>query len=341
MTHDMVGLLTRLDAFNANWRAVDQLRPERLKQLRRVATIESIGSSTRIEGSQLSDHQVEELLGRLGVESFSTRDEQEVAGYSLVMDTVFENHNAIAVTENYIKQLHGMLLKYSEKDERHRGSYKKLSNSVEAFNADGQLLGVVFETAAPFDTPQQMESLVAWYRLAQEEKILHPLIQIGVFVVVFLAIHPFQDGNGRLSRILTTLLLMKAGYEYVPYSSMESVVEANKEGYYLALRRTQKTLKSEKPDWEPWLLFFLRTLSKQTQKLQAKIQNMGARQLDIPEWAELILKLVDERKRISVAQVVEASGAPRETVRTWLKALVKSGSLKLHGAGRGAWYTRV
>lgn len=127
---------------------------------------------------------------------------------------------------------------------------------MEAFNAEGESVGVVFETTSPFVTPQQMQTLVSWTRETLEDRSLHPLLVIGAFAVSFLAIHPFQDGNGRLSRILTSLLLLRAGYGYVPYSSMESVIERNKEAYYLALRRTQTTLTDDKPDWLSWFRFF-------------------------------------------------------------------------------------
>lgn len=206
------------------------ITPERLSSLRRVATIESIGSSTRIEGARLTDRDVEKLLSSLQLGSFATRDEQEVAGYADVMETIFRAYDAIPITENHIRQFHRDLLVHSTKDERHRGEWKTLDNHVEAFVEDGRSLGVVFVTATPFDTPRLMAELVIWQREREEAKDLHPLLVVGIFVVVFLAIHPFQDGNGRLSRVLTTLLLLRAGYAYVPYSSLESVIEQSKEG---------------------------------------------------------------------------------------------------------------
>ena len=238
ITHELLALLSEIDEFKGAWRALGTLAPDRLKALRRIATIESIGSSTRIEGNKLSDREVEHLLGKLEIKKFETRDEQEVAGYAEAMETIFQAWQDIPITENHIKQLHRDLLHYSEKDERHRGEYKTLRNDVGAFDADGKMIGIVFETATPFDTPRRMTELVTWLRDARELKRIHPLLMIAVFVVVFLEIHPFQDGNGRLSRVLTTLLLLQAGYAYVPYSSLESVIENSKEGYYLALRQT-------------------------------------------------------------------------------------------------------
>jgi Fic family protein len=186
-----------------------------------------VGSSTRIEGAKFSDAEVEKLLSRLQTKTFASRDEQEVAGYADAMDMIFEGYEAITSTENHIKQLHGVLLKYSAKDQDHRGHYKKVTNHVEAFGPDGESLGVVFETATPFETPGWMQDLVDWFNRSVEEESHHPLILIGIFVVVFLAIHPFKDGNGRLSRVVTTLLLLRAGYGYGPVLDPKSRPKAS------------------------------------------------------------------------------------------------------------------
>jgi Fic family protein len=338
ITPETLSLIAEIDEFKGAWKALGRLAPERLRQLRKVATIESIGSSTRIEGAKLTDRRVEELLGRVRTQSFATRDEQEVAGYADVMETVFASHESIPLTENYIKQLHTMLLRYSEKDTRHRGDYKKLPNNVEAFDEAGKSLGVVFETATPFDTPRLMGELLEWAQKVQQDKAQHPLIVIGLFVVVFLAIHPFQDGNGRLSRVVTTLLLLKAGYAYTPYSSLESVIEQNKEGYYLALRRTQSTLKEQSPDWGPWLGFFLRALQQQKGRLEAKIERERLMRASMPELSVTILDLAVEHGQVGVGDILRVTGAPRGTVKKRVAELVEAGHLTMTGQGRGTKY---
>ncbi|MGR8981849.1 MAG: Fic family protein [Gammaproteobacteria bacterium] len=184
----------------------------------------------------------------LEIGKFDTRDEQEVAGYAAVMETIFAHADAIAVKENHIKQLHRDLLLYSAKDERHRGGYKISPNHVVAFDAEGKEIGIVFQTATHFDTPRLMNEFIEWTQNALEKNSLHPLLFIAVFVVVFIEIHPFQDGKGKLSRVLTTLLLLRSGYAYVPYSSLESVIEQTKESYYIALRKTQDTIRSAAPE---------------------------------------------------------------------------------------------
>lgn len=338
ITPEILSLIAEIDEFKGAWRAIGRIAPERLSGLRRVATIESVGSSTRIEGARLTDREVEKLLANIRLGSFTTRDEQEVAGYAEVMETIFSAYEAISFTENHIRQLHRDLLAHSTNDERHRGAYKTLSNNVEAFNEQGESLGIVFETASPFDTPRRMEELIAWLDDQGREKRLHPLLVVAIFVVVFLEIHPFQDGNGRLSRILTTLLLLRAGYAYVPYSSLESIIEQSKESYYISLRRTQGTIRSAEPDWNPWIEFFLRALHRQKTRLEKKMERERIILADMPELSVTLLELAREHGRITVAEAARITDASRHTIKDHLKALVDQGHLVLHGAGRGAWY---
>ncbi|MEL7197920.1 MAG: Fic family protein [Pseudomonadota bacterium] len=340
ITPEILSFIAEIDEFKGAWKALGTLAPERLSALRRVATIESIGSSTRIEGSKLSDREVEQLLSDIDINRFDTRDEQEVAGYAAVMETVFGNADEIALTENHIRQLHRDLLAHSQKDERHRGEYKTAPNSVSAFDEDGREIGVVFETATPFDTPRLMEELVQWTLDRQEQRNFHPLLIAAIFVVVFLEIHPFQDGNGRLSRVLTTLLLLQGGYAYVPYSSLESVIEQSKEAYYLALRQTQGTIRTDTPDWQPWVVFFLRALQQQKARLEAKIKREKIIIEQLPELSLNILELARAHGRLNNAQIVELTRANRNTVKKHLAALVEGGHLAQHGKGKGTWYAR-
>jgi len=332
-------LIAEIDEFKGAWKALGTLAPERLSALRHVATIESIGSSTRIEGSKLSDRDVEQLLSNIEIQSFNSRDEQEVAGYAAVMESVFAKFEEISLTENHIKQMHRDLLVHSSKDERHRGNYKTHTNSVSAFDADGKEIGVIFETATPFDTPRLMTGLVGWTNQALDEGTLHPILVIAIFTVVFLEIHPFQDGNGRLSRILTTLLLLQAGYVYVPYSSLESVIEQSKDAYYLALRKTQGTIRTEKPDWQPWVQFFLIALQQQKRRLEAKVKREKIMLEALPELSLEIMQLAGDHGRLTNAQIVKVTKANRNTVKKHLSALVASNQLTQHGAGKSTWYS--
>jgi Fic family protein len=338
ITPELLVLIAEVDEFKGAWRALGTLAPERLKALRHVATVESIGSSTRIEGSKLTDREVERLLANLEIKKFSTRDEQEVAGYAEVMETIFQAWKEIPVTENHIKQLHRDLLCHSDKDERHRGEYKTVRNDVGAFDAAGTMIGIVFETATPFDTPRRMTELVQWLNDARELKRSHPLLIVAVFVVTFLEIHPFRDGNGRLSRALTTLLLLQAGYAYVSYSSLESVIENNKEGYYLALRQTQSTIRTEAPNWQPWLTFFMRALQQQMKHLAEKVEREKLMMAALPELAAQIIDEARKRGRITIGDMIRATGASRSTLKEHFKRLLEQGQLVRHGTGKATWY---
>jgi len=339
VTEQLLRSIAGIDEFKGSWSALGNLAPERLSALRRIATIESIGSSTRIEGVKLTDDEVEKLLSGLDIRSFRSRDEQEVAGYAEVMELIFESYREIPLNENHIRQLHGVLLKYSEKDARHRGHYKSLPNSVEAFDDNGRSIGVIFETASPFDTPRLMQELVDWTRTALESGQHHPLLIISVFVVRFLAIHPFQDGNGRLSRTLSTLLLLRSDYGYVPYSSLERVVEDDKDEYYRTLRRAQSTLDGDESRLHEWVSFFIGCLVKQKDALARKVE-MERLMTPLAPLSQELLGIVESHGRVTVRQAVALTGANRNTIKHHLRQLVTAGKLVQRGTGRGTWYEK-
>ena len=338
ITNKILRLIADIDEFKGAWKALGNLAPDRLNALKKIATIESVGSSTRIEGVKLTDQEVEALLSGLDTRSFQSRDEEEVAGYAEAMNLVFESFWDIPITENHIKQLHRILLQYSSKDTRHRGEYKKLPNHVEAFDQNGKSLGVIFETAPPFETPMKMRALVKWITRALKKNELHPLLVIAVFTVHFLAIHPFQDGNGRLSRVLTTLLLLKNGYSYVPYSSLESIIEQNKDGYYLSLRRAQRTLETNDSGLEAWLLFFINCLQKQKVNLAQKVEREHLMQ-KLSDLSSQILEIVKEHGRATISDIQSITMANRNTIKIRLRELVTDEYLIKQGKGKGTWYT--
>jgi len=341
ITPEMLSLISKIDEFKGAWRALGSLAPDRMSALRHVATIESIGSSTRIEGSKMSDREVEYLLSNLQIRNFSNRDEQEVAGYAETMEMVFSSWEEITFTENHIKQLHQKLLAYSDKDARHRGYYKTSSNSVAAFDEHGSQIGIVFQTATPFDTPRLMSDLVSWVQEERASEALHPLLIIAIWVVLFLEIHPFQDGNGRLSRVLTTLLLLQSGYSYVPYSSLESVIEQSKDAYYLALRQTQETVHSATPNWQPWLMFFLRSMLAQVRRLEKKVEREHMVLTVLPELSLQIIEFAREHGRVTIGDAIKLTGVSRNTLKLHFRSLTKQRHLNQHGRGRGVWYDLV
>lgn len=341
LTRQIVNLMTEIDEFKGAWMALGNIAPDRLLQLQKVATIESIASSTRIEGSLLTDQQVEKVIANLQIQKFETRDEQEVAGYADLMTLVFQNFNDIPLTENFVQQLHSYLMKYSEKDQWHKGQYKKLPNHVVANDVFGQMIGVVFETTTPLETPMRMQELMDWTTENLEKRDWHPLLVIAFFVVSFLAIHPFQDGNGRLSRVLTTFLLLKAGYHYVAYSSLEAVIEREKPNYYRSLRQTQSSFNQSEPNWDPWIVFFLQSLKRQKDNLEVKIKRERLLLTQMPDMSQTILDLLRATGRITMSELEIFTQYNRHTLRKHLENLVKINQIQKNGAGKGSFYTLV
>lgn len=332
-------LLGEIDVFKGHWRKLQEIRAEKLAQLRQVTTIESAASSTRIEGAELSDAEVAQVLQGVSMESFRARDESEVRGYGDLLQAVFDNHADIPFDENHIKQLHKILLSYSDKDERHRGEYKKQANHVEARHPDGRV-EVIFHTASPFDTPRLMAEQVSLTRAALAQGEIHPLIVIARFIVEFLAIHPFQDGNGRLSRGLTTLLLLQAGYDYVPYSSLERVVEENKSAYYAALRESQTAMRTDPTEFGEWLLFLLRALQAQKRNLEAKLE-VEQSMLQLTEVQQQMLEFVSRQGRATTPMLARELEMPVRTVRYHLDVLIGQRLIEPRGEKRGRYYTRA
>ncbi len=257
--------IAQIEELKGRWIQGTNLSPQFLNRLKRSVLITSTGASTRIEGSNLSDEDVDKLMRGLTIEKFVNSDEQEVKGYFELLKNVFDSWEGLNMNESTIKHLHQELLKYVEKDTLHRGKYKSKENQVRMADPQGRDMGILFDTTKAYLTPKEMNELVDWTKKALSEKKHHPLLVIGNFIVEFLNIHPFEDGNGRLSRILTNLLLLKQGYVYVPYVSHEKLVEDNKPNYYMALRTSQKTFRTEDEDLTAWLDFFLNILLRQSQ----------------------------------------------------------------------------
>lgn len=290
--------IAQIDELKGRWVGSTRLHPQTLGRLKKSVLVTSTGSSTRIEGAKLTDEQIEKLLHGIDIQKLDDRDSQEVAGYYELLSRVFESWETLKISEGLIKFFHKELLKYTDKDRLHRGEYKRGENKVQMVNSAGESVGVLFDTTPAYLTPTQMHELIEWVRTGQA---YHPLLTVGVFVVVFLAIHPFTDGNGRLSRILTNLLLLRAGYVYIPYVSHEKLIEDNKPDYYLALRASQKTLKTKNPSVVEWLEFFINIVHKQT-----------VMAIDLLEKADPLLHLSPIQAKAWEYIKVNAEVSPRE-----------------------------
>jgi len=327
-----------IDSFKGNWKAIEGSELRYLKELRKIATIESIGSSTRIEGSTLTDTEVEKLLKSVKVTKLTSRDEQEVIGYYEGLKVILENYAEINLEERYIHQLHGILLKYSHKDQNHKGKYKSLSNKVVATYPDSSQK-IIFKTTEPHLTADEMNQLLSWLANRIKEKDIHPLILVAVVVYEFLSIHPYQDGNGRLSRLLTTLLLMQLDYQFIQYVSFEHIIENRKEAYYKALMEGQKNRNKKEERIDQWILFFLDCLISLTERLKIKYDTYSKIKIVLNTRQQQIISFVKKSQTVTIGGLeAELSGYSRNTLKKDLSWLIKERILFKTGAGRGVQY---
>lgn len=339
VTETVYGLLAQIDSVKKSWSVVQKFQPATLTRLTHSVIVTSTGASNRIEGNRLSDEEVEKLYRNLRIQKFKTRDEQEVAGYLELLELIFENHDVMPLNESLILDLHGKMLRHSKKDDRHRGGYKFGSNRVEAKDTSGNIVGVVFDPTPPHLVEKEMQELLGWYRWAGEEQYRHPLILLGNFLFEYLAIHPFQDGNGRTSRLLTNMLLLQEGYDFVKTVSHEQLVEANKADYYLALNKSQRSWKTEEENVSDWLLFFLKTLSMQADKAFKLITEEEESDL-LSENQERILNwaLSQSETRFSRKDVIEHLSLAPSTAEKAIKKLILMNKIVRQGEGRATHY---
>ncbi len=332
--------ISRIDELKGQWTAGAKLDSQVLGRLKRSVLITSTGASTRIEGAKLSDEDIEKMMRGISVQKFVDRDKQEVRGYFELLDNIFNAWKNIKFSENAIKHFHQELLKYVDKDQGHRGKYKKQENKVQMIDKTGNSIGILFDTTPAYLTAKEMQELVDWTKEAMENESYHPLLIIGNFLVEFLNIHPFVDGNGRLSRILTSLLLLKNAYEYISYISHEKLIEDNKADYYVALRKSQKTLRTKKEDISPWLDFFLNTLFEQSkQAIQLLFQENIEKLLSPKQLA--VWKYLAKVDEATPREISRRTGVARPTINQIMNKLLRLKEVKRLGLGRSTRYKRV
>jgi Fic family protein len=329
----LINLISEIDRFDAHWTAIERKEGQSLKELKSIATVRSVGASNRIEGNRMSDNEVDALLLNVDKTKLTDRDSQEVVGYFEVLDLISESHESISLTESHIKSLHNRLMKYSIKDQWHKGNYKAHSNAVEASFPDGTRQIIFQTTEAGFPTEEAMREIIHWYNA---ETVVHPLIRISAFVYEFLSIHPFQDGNGRLSRLLSTLLLLKNGYKWVQYVSFEHEIENRKSEYYQVLRACQAQRPNE--DVSDWMQFFLSCLSNIQSQLLKKLNRSGI-ETKLSQKEKLIYTIIQNRPNIQSGEISEKLAIPLPTVKRMLSGLMHKGLIEKQGSGRNVSYT--
>ncbi len=331
-------LISQIDTYKGKWHALEQKENKYLKELRQIAAVESIGSSTRIEGATMTDKEIEKFLSGIQVKNLQTRDEQEVMGYYDTLQLILENYNAIPLTENHIKQLHQNMLKYSDKDTRHRGHYKTLSNKVVATYPGGKQK-VIFNTTEVHLVEKEMQELIRWTNEQLKKKEIHPLLVIALFVYEFLSIHPFQDGNGRLSRLLTTFLLLQNGYDFVKYVSFENLIEQAKKDYYRALMEGQKNRNKPDENIAAWTLFFLEKLYELTRKLEVKYETLKAKGGYLNDRQKNILAFIRRNQPVKISDIAKAfPDINIHTLKKDLQYMKREKAVRSIGKGKGTVY---
>lgn len=330
---ELIRLISQIDRFDASWTTIEKKEGQSLKQLKTIATVRSVGASTRIEGSKMSDDEVEVLIKEIDIAKIVNRDTQEVVGYFETLDLISESYEDISITESSLKNLHNILLKYSKKDEWHKGDYKQHSNAVEAKLSDGTSQIIFQTTEAGFPTQDAMRILIDWYL---NDKETHPLVKCALFTYDFVSIHPFQDGNGRLSRLLSTLLLMKHGYKWIQYVSFEHEIESRKTEYYRVLRSCQSQRPNE--DVTEWIRFFFAALGNVQKQLMIKLENEGI-QTRLSPREKSILTFIENNAGCKSGHIAKKLGIPNPTVKRILPELIKKKLIEKFGNGPGTNYS--
>ncbi len=325
--------ISKIDRFDASWTSIEKREGQSLRQLKNIATIRSVGASTRIEGSKMSNEEVKALLDNLEITKIEERDAQEVVGYFEVLELITENYNEIEITESNIKNLHNLLLKHSDKDQWHKGNYKQHSNAVEATLPDGTKQIIFQTTNAGYETEDAMRNLVEWYNSETE---IHPLVKSAIFSYEFVSIHPFQDGNGRLSRLLATLLLLKNGYIWIQYVSFEHEIESRKSEYYLKLRHCQAQRPNE--DITEWVHFFFSALLNIQKQLMDKLEIKGTKAKLSPR-EKAILTYIEHNPGSKSGEIANKLQIPNPTVKRILTKLANENLIEKYGMGAGTNYS--
>lgn len=341
ISSEILQKISKIDEFKGLWQGSINLAPQILARLKRSVIITSTGSSTRIEGSNMSDEEVERLLAGLKSQKPKGRDAEEVAGYADLLGRIFDNDKTLKLTEGQILQFHEILLHFSEKDKIHKGKYKNKDNVVVAKNKEGQE-SVLFGPTPPYLVKKEMDDVLFWTDRKLEENKLHSLLIIANFIFEFLAIHPFDDGNGRLSRALTNLLLLKNGYSHIPYISLEEIIEEKQSEYYLSLRQTQKLHKTESEDISAWVNFFLDTLIEQTNRAK-NLLNKNQPENILSEKQLTVWNLFQDSGTLSVKEIGEKlqNTIPLVTIKQAVSRLVSLKLIERIGFGRATRYRKI
>ena len=306
-------------------------RPQDLEKLVEIAKIQSTEESNAIEGIVTTSTRVRQLVAEKTTPR--NRSEQEIAGYRDVLSLIHENFNSIPITQNYILQLHKIL--YSYTGNPIAGHTKNVQNYISATTADGRTYAL-FTPLAPYETPEAMRELCDAYNFAIGEGKVDPLLIIPCFIHDFLCIHPFIDGNGRMSRLLTTLLLYRCGYEIGKYISLEAKIARTKESYYDALEASQTGWHEAQDDPTVFIKYLLGTIIAAYRDFEERMELVATSPLDTVRNA--VKTRIGKFTKAEIAELVTSMSAT--SVERHLRTLCASGEIEKRGGGRSTYYIR-
>jgi len=317
-----------MDHFGGQWSANPGLPVERLARLEEAARIHSTGSSCRLAGLHISDTDV---AGLLCGEAVPLRDSVEILGYAAAMTSAFPGSERL-VTVDDVRALHHVLLGNDEHSDWRTGPLHR-----EGFDASGKATGLVFPTLPPRLVEKKADELLTWLEFELRSGEQHAILIIGTFYLYFLAISPFERGNGRMARLLIGHLLRRAGYGFIPYASVEREIEESRNDYQQTLLSSQTRMWSDEADLRAWLEFFLQVLDRHRERVEAKLV-LEREVRDFPPLQRAILEAVREHGDVDAGLLIKATGANRNTLKDNLRRLVQHGMLEKTGQRRGTRY---
>lgn len=309
-------------------------RPEELEKLVGVAKIQSTEASNAIEGIVTTSTRIRQLVQEKTMPR--NRDEQEIAGYRDALNIIHENFDAIAITQNYVLQLHKIL--YSHMNNPMAGRTKSVQNYISAAYPDGHA-ETLFTPLAPFETPEALDRICAEYNRVIGNMEVEPLIAIPVFIHDFLCIHPFNDGNGRMSRLLTTLLLYRNGFYVGKYISLEAKIAKNKDLYYDALAKAQIAWHEGKEDVVPFIKYLLGTIFSAYRDFEDRFSLVEIKRSAFDTVRQASMKKIGKFTKQDIRELCPSLSV--SSIEASLRRMVTDGELKREGNGKATFYYRL
>lgn len=330
---EIIGLVAQIHEYKGRQELYLKQKPAELDRLVEIAKIQSTESSNAIEGICTTNIRLLQLLKDKTTPR--TRDEEEIMGYRDVLNTIHENYEYIPVTPNYILQLHRDLYQYSHKSIG--GSFKNTQNYISATDDSGREF-VLFTPLAPYETPAAMEAICDSYNRTLAAQKIDALLLIPVFIHDFLCIHPFNDGNGRMSRLLTTLLLYRSGYMIGRYISLESKIAKNKSLYYDVLEQCQLGWMENTEDPTPFIKYLLQMILAAYRDFEERVSLVDEKLPAIETVRRAVYNKIGKFTKSEVLALCPTLS--KASVENAIKLLVEQGILQKHGSGRSTFYTR-